>query len=218
MPELKIAIVRHSITPGNMAMQYVGRTDQPLCTEGIELAKSYSKLMPEVERVYSSPLTRCKQTVAILFPAHEPQIAPGLIECDFGKFEGMTQEELSRQPFFAEWKAQGGIMPFPGSGEDQEGFLLRCKTAFLNVIEELRGDRIKTAATVFHGGSIMAVMCSLGLPRMPFFEWRVKNSSGFMVKVTDENELEVEALLGNIEDMPQKHLLAKQKLPLAISR
>ena len=208
MSDLKIAILRHSITEGNKAMQYVGRGDQPLCDDGIELANSYRSLMPKVERLYCSPLTRCRQTAGILFPENEILTEPGLIECDFGKFEGMTQEEMEQQPFYDEWKKAGGIMPFPGAGETQEEFIDRCKNTFLDIIARLRADNISTAATVFHGGSIMAVMYALARPEIGFFEWRAKNSSGFFVKVTDDNRLEVEDLLGNVEEMPQQHLIA----------
>ena len=64
---LKILLIRHSMTAGNKLGRYIGaRTDEPLCEEGIRLLENIS--YPPVQRVFVSPMRRCRETAEILFP------------------------------------------------------------------------------------------------------------------------------------------------------
>ena len=40
---MEIMLIRHSMTAGNLQRRYVGRTDEGLCPEGIELAEQKAK-------------------------------------------------------------------------------------------------------------------------------------------------------------------------------
>ena len=64
---VKILLIRHSMTAGNKLGRYIGaRTDEPLCEEGIRLLENFS--YPPVQRVFVSPMRRCRETAEILFP------------------------------------------------------------------------------------------------------------------------------------------------------
>lgn len=179
---LTIALLRHSITAGNLARQYVGSTDQPLAPEGIALARARAGAMPAVERVYTSPMLRCRQTAALLFSQHTARAVDGLRECDFGVCEGKTHAELSDQLFYRAWLDAAGTLPPPG-GEGGENFSNRCVAAFHEMIRELQRDRAESAAAVIHGGSIMAVMSRLAVPKRGFYDWKTDNCCGFLVAV-----------------------------------
>ena len=49
---------------------------------------------PGPEAIYVSPLKRCVQTAAILFPEEPVHIIEELSECDFGEFENKNYKEL----------------------------------------------------------------------------------------------------------------------------
>ena len=49
---MKVCLVRHSITKGNLEKRYLGTTDEPLCRQGIELLK-------EKKIEYSTHLLLC---------------------------------------------------------------------------------------------------------------------------------------------------------------
>ena len=83
--ERSIVLLRHSITAGNLVGRYIGTTDESLCPEGIQLLKT--KKMPKAELVYTSPMKRCKETAALLWPGISQKIIESLRECDFGEFE-----------------------------------------------------------------------------------------------------------------------------------
>lgn len=177
--QLKIVLVRHSITEGNLAHQYIGSTDQPLCREGIALAKAAASAMPKVEQVYRSPMLRCRQTAELLFPAHTAREVLDLREADFGICEGKTYIELSVDPAYQEWISSAGALPPPG-GEGAVQFSARCVSAFCGMIDELEAQNISSCACVIHGGSIMAVMHALASPKRDFYNWQVKNCCGFI--------------------------------------
>lgn len=177
---LTLLLVRHSITAGNLAGQYIGSTDQPLCSEGIELAHVAARSMPSVLRVYCSPMLRCRQTAALLYPNHVLREVTDLREADFGICEGKTYAQLAADPYYREWITSSGALPPPG-GEGAEHFSNRCVTAFRGILDELVCDNISRAACVIHGGSIMAIMTALASPKRQFYDWRVENCCGFIV-------------------------------------
>ena len=178
---IKLVLVRHSITAGNLARQYIGSTDQPLCQKGIDLAKSYTAFMPHVDRVYCSPMLRCCQTTALLYPNRVSRKIVDLREADFGIFEGKTYAQLASDPNYQAWIASAGALPPPG-GEDAAQFSNRCVASFHSVLDELARDNIAHASCVIHGGSIMSIMSALASPKRHYYDWQVDNCCGFIVE------------------------------------
>ena len=92
----KIHLFRHGITRANLEGKYVGLSDYPLCQEGIDALKEFvkDKDYPPVEKIYTSPLRRCRETAHILYPGYKTFDVPQLMEMDFGTYEGKTLDEL----------------------------------------------------------------------------------------------------------------------------
>ena len=55
-----ILLIRHGKTAGNLAKRDIGRTDEPLCPEGITALREIS--YPSCDMVIASPMARCRQT------------------------------------------------------------------------------------------------------------------------------------------------------------
>lgn len=172
---MKVLFIRHGKTMGNIKRQYIGRTDEPLCEEGIrELrAKDY----PTIGKLVVSPMQRCKQTAQILFPHQDYDIVEGLRECDFGLFEGKNYEELKENPFYQKWLKSGGEEKFP-LGESPAAFKQRCCDAFRKVME--KNELEEEMGLIIHGGSIMAILEKYGKPHRPFYDYQVLNGQGFI--------------------------------------
>lgn len=181
---MKIALVRHSITEGNLAGQYVGRIDHPLCEAGLALARRRAADMPAVERVLCSPMARARQTAALLFPGQTAAVVEGLRECDFGDWEGKCHAQLAGDPVYLAWMKSGGIFAAPG-GEEPAAFLARCKEAFVQTLDALRAEGVESAAIVLHGGSMMAVMSQMADPARGFYEWRPDNCCGYLIETVE---------------------------------
>lgn len=178
---MELLLIRHSITAGNLARRYVGRTDEGLCPEGEELARNSAAGLPEPELVYSSPMLRCRQTAELLFPGREINVIDGLQETDFGKFEYKTYEELKDDADYRAWLDSGGSAPIPG-GESRDEAAERIMTGFDRLLlDVIAAGCTGTAALVAHGGTIMTLMSALGTPGRDYYGWQVKNCRGFAV-------------------------------------
>lgn len=108
--ERSIVLLRHSITAGNLVGRYIGTTDESLCPEGIQLLKT--KKMPKAELVYTSPMKRCKETAALLWPGISQKIIESLRECNFGEFENKNYKELNGNPKYQAWVTAAGYCLF----------------------------------------------------------------------------------------------------------
>ena len=124
---MTIYLIRHGQTRGNLERRYMGVTDQPLCPQGRAALADWRG--PEAEAVYVSPLLRCRETAALLYPGAAQTVVPGLRETDFGAFEGRTYEELQDSPAYRAWLDSAGQAAPPG-GESKEQVRRRVLAAF----------------------------------------------------------------------------------------
>ena len=181
---MQLALIRHSVTAGNMAHRYVGRhTDEGLCPSGIRLAEKQAVLLSDMcpDVVFTSPMRRCRETADILFSGLPQVIHPDLAECDFGQFEGKNYKELSGNPLYQAWVDSGGTLPFP-DGESREHFIHRCCKALEQLVQNYP---FETAAVVVHGGTCMAILSELEASHTPYFEWKIPHCVPFYCQITD---------------------------------
>ena len=196
----ELILIRHGKTAGNLLGRYIGsRTDEPLCDEGREgLA---GKQLPEVERLYVSPMKRCVETAEILWPVFDRkkmQKVTDLRECDFGDFENKNYKELSGNGDYQAWIDSNGTLPFP-NGESMDAFKSRCLEAFARIVEEVSGAEqewiasgktgIFRAGIVVHGGTIMAILEQYGYPKAAYFDYQVKNGCGYRLTPVEGTRL-----------------------------
>lgn len=97
---ITLHLIRHGETDGNR-VSYIGRSDLVLNAVGCAQAEMVKETFTNthIDRIYSSPLLRARQTAQPLAHArHLPVILdPDLMEIDFGQLEGQpkTQQALS---------------------------------------------------------------------------------------------------------------------------
>ena len=196
----ELILIRHGKTAGNLLGRYIGsRTDEPLCDEGRE--GRAGKQLPEVERLYVSPMKRCVETAEILWPGFDRkkmQKVTDLRECDFGDFENKNYKELSGNGDYQAWIDSNGTLPFP-NGESMDAFKSRCLEAFARIVEEVSGAEqewiasgktgIFRAGIVVHGGTIMAILEQYGYPKAAYFDYQVKNGCGYRLTPVEGTRL-----------------------------
>lgn len=93
-----IALVRHGITDWNQRGVIQGRIDIPLSAPGIaklEQVRPCDEFLRA--RWVCSPLQRTQQTAAILNPNVYVEVHVGLIESDWGEFEGTRRDQLAQR-------------------------------------------------------------------------------------------------------------------------
>lgn len=173
---MKILLIRHGATQGNLEKRYIGRTDEPLCPEGIVQLRE--KRYPACEVLVCSPMRRCVQTAEILFPGQEMHSYPFLRECDFGDFEGKQYQELSGNPDYQRWIDSGGTIAFP-DGESPTHFRLRSVQGFVVVTSMYA--KAESIAFVVHGGTIMSILESRA--GGDFYDYQIPNGCGFAAEL-----------------------------------
>lgn len=179
---LEILMIRHGKTEGNLQKRYIGRTDEPLCREGILELEHKRKSCPEI--VFSSPLKRCLETAEILWPGIPVTVVEDFRECDFGEFENKNYKELTGNPKYQAWIDSNGTMPFPG-GESPEEFKERVQRQFQKIIRQSMKEGYQRIALAVHGGTIMAIMERWGTPPGEYYRWQVKNGEGYLLQIEE---------------------------------
>lgn len=184
MKTYKIYLIRHGATDGNNRGEYIGITDLPLSLSGVAaLTNLKGKIQyPFVEKVYTSPLLRCRQTANILYPQQSADIVDNLMEYNFGEFEGKTALQLESNPEFYKWTS--GQISSPPGGEDSTEFAKRICLGFHEIVEDMMANGINKAAVIMHGGAIMTLLSCCALPRRRSLEWTSDFGRGYQVVVT----------------------------------
>lgn len=184
MKTLKIHLIRHGLTDGNLSGQYIGKTDLPLSAIGVKELNRLKDEMdyPKVDKVYSSPMLRCRQTANILYPSKEAVLVENMREIDFGAFEGKTASELENYKEYADWAA-GKITAAPG-GEDNTDFAKRLCIGLNEIVKDMMASGAEHSAVIMHGGAIMMLLTACAVPRKSMVEWTCASGNGFSILVT----------------------------------
>lgn len=185
MRTLKIHLIRHGATDANYDGRYIGcKTDLPLAPEGLNELRLLKDDIdyPEIERLYSSPMLRCRQTGAVLYPDFEPVTVEELKEYDFGSFENKTAAELESNPNFIPWTS--GRLSSPPGGEDNSDFIKRICVGFNKIVLDMIEGGLTESAVIMHGGAIMMLLGVSAVPRHKPVEWTADNGRGYSVRVT----------------------------------
>ena len=181
---LKVILIRHGKTLGNTKGKYIGcKTDENLCSQGIEEIKK--RQYPKAQFVYVSPMKRCLETAALIYPSLSVDTNVLLRECDFGKFENKNYQELSEVREYQDWVDSNGTLPFP-SGERMEEFRERCARGFEECICKAFSKEQKQIAMVVHGGTIMSILSHFAEPKGEYFKWQIGNGEFYELHIDKE--------------------------------
>ena len=172
---MRIVFIRHGLTAGNLDKRYIGKTDEPLCSEGISKLSELD--YPECQLLICSPMKRCTQTAEIIFPTQDITVYSDLRECDFGDFEGKNYTELSSSAAYQRWIDSGGKLPFP-NGESPADFRMRCVNAYQKMVSQ--NERYESIALIVHGGTIMSILEKFAVPQRDYFDWHCENGHGYV--------------------------------------
>lgn len=160
---MKIYIIRHGETTGDIEDRYGGSYDDHLTEKGrIQLAETAQKLVgKDIERIFSSSLIRAQESSEIINNAINSTIETidGLRERDYGVLGGLTKAEaIEKHPEAVE--AHNDPLNTDPEGEGWEDFEKRVIDTFTFLTREGYG----TIAIVSHGGPIKRILAHLGLP------------------------------------------------------
>ncbi|WP_078036723.1 histidine phosphatase family protein [Oribacterium sp. C9] len=199
---MKLLLIRHGMTKGNLEHRYVGSTDEGLLPE--EKDRLREMRLPgglKIEKVFISPMLRCRDTLECLFPEvvsdNEEIVVRDFREMEFGDFEYMNYKEINEdsdpehKAAYQRYIDSMGESPFPG-GESKSEFTERVVSAFeKEVIAVIRNSSKSAFALVVHGGTIMALMDKYSEPHKDYFDWGLKPGQGYEAEISLDSEGEI---------------------------
>ena len=195
MSSTLVLFVRHGRTPTTGTTLPGRAPGLHLSAEGLRQADAVatglagtSAGMPGggVAAVYSSPMERTRETAAPIARAvgRRVRTAPGLIECDFGRWTGRRLKELSRLKAWRSVQRQPSTFRFPG-GESFAEMQARITGQVAELVLEHPGE---TIVCVSHADPIKAALsAALGSPLDMFQRLVVGPCSVSAVLHTDDH-------------------------------
>lgn len=157
--------------------RYVGTTDLHLTEYGKAAVAALKDAMPDLSaaRIFCSPMTRTRETCAILFPDAEVTFEPELREVDFGRWENLSFDEVADRDaaMIQQWADDDENFGFP------EGDSLRAfRTRVCRCLNTLLAESTTDIVIVAHGGVIRTGICHLlGLPLTDYLMFDVSPAS-----------------------------------------
>ena len=185
MKSYTVYLLRHGLTKGNLNAQYIGHTDYPLSTFGIEQLKEIKKEhpYPEVDAVFVSPLKRAMESADIMYPKNNKIVIDNFIEYSFGEFEELTADDLKDNEDFKNW-LHGDMYARPPFGESNAEFVQRVCKEFEQVVEGCVSTGTEKFAIVSHAGVLMTILACYGLPEAPMAHWQMDAGYGYKLRIT----------------------------------
>ena len=174
---LKILLVRHGQTEWNDVSRFQGSTDVPLNETGLAQAEKTARRIEgwPVDAVYTSPLTRSRQTADIIAARYRksPVVMDDLTEINFGSWEGFYFNKLleKKDESLLKWIADPFFQTPPGA-ENWDSIRQRAERAVNSVL----GSGYKNIVIVSHGGIMRALLVTfLGFD--PHTVWKIRSTN-----------------------------------------
>ncbi len=159
----RIVLLRHGETVGQSSVRFHGRNDVALDAEGLAQAEAarFALRSDYFDLVASSPLQRAWATASVVAEGAPVRIVSEFREVDFGRWEGLSAEEIeSRYPaLYEDWQARAAGFEYPG-GEPRKAFEARVLAGFAYV--EATG--VESLLLVAHKGVVRTIAEHLGAP------------------------------------------------------
>lgn len=187
---MRIVFIRHAMTQGNLVKRYIGVTDEDLCEQGIKKLNDMVNACkyPDCDKVFVSPMIRCRRTADIIYPNKRPEYVEDFRECNFGRFEGKNYTELNEDKDYQRWIDSNGKMPFP-EGENIDEFKERCVRGFIQIISDIAKnecENVNGIALVIHGGTIMSIMENFEEGHRNYYDYQIGNGEGYVTEFDGE--------------------------------
>ena len=161
---LDLFLVRHGQTQWNLDKRLQGSTDNPLDATGRQQAAELATKLGGVkfDHIYSSNLTRAKETAAAFSGATPVTPLQALNERSFGKFEGIFEDQRDAARY-AEFQKRGSVLTDTlDGGESLQSQADRVAGAVKQIVARHPSGNV---AIVAHGGvNPLALAALLDLP------------------------------------------------------
>jgi len=160
---MKLFLIRHGETTGDLEDRYGGTYDDHLTEKGQQQLQATAEKLTDsqIKVIFHSPLIRARESAAIISShVNCPLVeVSGFKERNYGILGGLTKAEaLEKYPDATE--AHKDYMNTDPEGESYDDFNERVIAAF----EATKPEMPETCAILAHGGSLKRILAHLGEP------------------------------------------------------
>lgn len=152
----RIVLMRHGETTGESSIRFHGSTDVPLSDLGRAQMREAAKVLSHecFDLVVGSPLRRSWEAAWIVGGGTSVRLEHDFREIDFGRWEGLTKEEIEASDplLFREWQEQKSAFDFPG-GERRSDFRARIEAG----LGRLQQSGASGVLVVAHKGTVRSI-------------------------------------------------------------
>ena len=156
----RIVLIRHGETVGESSIRFHGSGDVALSDEGrAQMRVAASQIHGEgFGIVVASPLQRAWAAAAIIAPGRAVRLEHDFCEIDFGRWEGLTRQEIAAKDpvLYEQWQAAPKSFDFP-EGEARLAFLARVHRG----LDRLLASPHFSAIVVAHKGIVRGIVSKL---------------------------------------------------------
>jgi probable phosphoglycerate mutase/uncharacterized phosphatase len=143
-PSRSFCGLRHGATDWNRQGLFQGRTDNPLNEDGLRQAHEAASMLrgAGISRIVASPLVRAARTAEIIADAIAVPLTidEGIIEFDFGSFEGLPVRDLMIKHGVN--SATGLVSILPADGENWDAMAERSLRCVAGWLDRYPGDHL----------------------------------------------------------------------------
>ena len=169
-PTLRIYLARHGQTDWNLDGRTQGRTDIPLNATGRQQAQALKARLAgvQLDAVYSSTLSRSRDTAEIVHGQASLTSLPDLVERGFGKFEGRLTKDPETGPEFQRrpWSPDDSL----DGGESLNAWRERVRRAIDTIRKQHASGSILIVGHSYTNRMILSVILGLTIEQMQSFD------------------------------------------------
>ncbi len=196
---MEIYLTRHGTTKWNEARIMQGWKDSDLTEEGIDHAKKLGMRLSSVDFdiIYSSHQSRALETAKLIRGIRDIEILshPGLREMSYGRWEGMTLEDINKvypEELFIYINRPKDYVPVDENGETYVDLIKRVQ----GFLEDLRRKNLNRVLLVTHGIPLkVLIMISKDLSHEDFAKLPIYK--GTALSIIEERDGNFRLLLEN---------------------
>jgi len=159
----EIIIARHGQTEWNVGEVFRGRADIELDETGVKQAELLAEYLSnaKIDAIYSSPMKRALKTAKAIAGHHQldVEIAPGLIDFDFGEWQGLSHQEVKEKytELYKQWTNTPHKVKMP-AGETLDNVRKRAISVVEKVTDRYEGSVVLVAYRVVNKVLICALL------------------------------------------------------------
>lgn len=175
---IKLIFIRHPETKWNKQKRYLGKTDIFLSPKGQKQARLLFNYLKnkDISVIYSSKLKRALETATTIAKPYNLEVKEDarLEEIDFGKWEGMTFNQIRKKyPNLARKYLSDPLNTKIPDGES----LLKFRNRINKALEKILAREKGTIVIISHAGVNRIIICSLFKLPLSYF-WQIKQDIG----------------------------------------